>query len=67
MKAMFYTDFGRQLELTSTDGQVEHLPRYGAWGDISGRDKPEVIECGDDLDALKAKYGDAPVHVIGHG
>ena len=62
---LFITDFGHATswEDANTKTRVE-LPRYGVWSD-EGRKKPEVVEVGDDLDALQRKYGpDLPVHEL---
>lgn len=64
-RADFYTDFGRSIPVTDADGNpLPSLPRYAAWGD-AGRGKPEVIDTGDDLDALRLLYGDLRVLPIG--
>jgi hypothetical protein len=59
----FITDFGEAQTLHCLDaggrptGETRTLPRYGVWADGGGHRKAEVIECGDDLAALCAKYG----------
>ncbi len=62
------TDFGYSPTFTNMEtGEVTSIGRYGVWGykgHWSG--KHEVIACGDDLEALQAKYGpDLPVEFIG--
>lgn len=68
--ARFITDFGSSTTfVVEGTGEVVELGRYGVWGDKghwSG--KAEVIEVGDDLDALQAKHGPGlPVHPLGGG
>lgn len=55
--ADFITDSGRAQEVkdAKTGKVVMVLPRYGVWGD-KGRNKPEVIETGNDLKALMKKH-----------
>jgi hypothetical protein len=62
--ARFITDMGGPLVSTNVEtGEDTNIGRYGVWDDC-GR-KPEVIACGDDLDALQAAYGpDLPVHQL---
>ena len=62
------TDFGYSpVMVDTTTGEETRLGRYGVWGykgHHSG--KHEVLACGDDLDALQAKYGpDLPVEFLG--
>ena len=53
----FITDTRSPQDVTdaATGAFVMRLDRYGVWGD-TGRGKPQVIETGDDLDALLAKH-----------
>jgi hypothetical protein len=65
--ARFITDAGSTVILTETaTGEELDIGRYGVWGDKdhwSG--KPEVIDCGNDLEALQAEHGpDLPVHTF---
>lgn len=62
----FITDMGSPLIVTCQEtGEVRNLGRYGVWSS-KGRRKPEVIACGDDLEALQAEHGpDLPVHKWG--
>lgn len=64
----FITDMGGPLVVTASDtGEQSNIGRYGVW-DSKGRRKPEVIACGDDLDALQAEYGpNLPVHPLTGG
>lgn len=62
-KADFISDFGREIvgekldELGNPTGEPGmRIPRYGVWGE-KGRGKSEVIETGNDLAALRLKYG----------
>ena len=69
MRASFITDMGEPLVLTNLEtGETMDCGQYGVWGDMghwSG--KPEVIETGNDLEALKTKYGDLPLYTIPMG
>ncbi len=53
----FITDMGQSYDITNDLGTEEttQLPRYGVWGD-TGRGKAEVIDTGDDLEALMSKH-----------
>jgi len=60
-QAFFITDFGAPIALDKSAGDnaelgFDSLPRYGVWGD-TGRGKPQVIDTGNDLEALLAKHG----------
>jgi len=60
-EAYFITDFGAPIPIDPNAGDnaelgFDELPRYGVWGD-TGRGKPQVIDSGNDLEALLAKYG----------
>jgi len=60
-QAYFITDFGAPIPIDPNAGDnaelgFDSLPRYGVWGD-TGRGKPQVIDTGNDLEALLAKYG----------
>ena len=61
-KGEFITDLGFPLIVTWGDKE-EDLGQYGVWGD-KGRGKPEVIDTGSDLDALKEKHGDLPLYPL---
>ena len=63
----YITDFGQPLRVTLPDGsEAEPIPRYGVWLWNSARQRHEVAETSDDLEALRAKYGQAvPVIPIG--
>ena len=53
----YITDMGGPLVVTASGtGEQSSIGRYGVW-DTVGRRKPEVIACGDDLDALQAEHG----------
>lgn len=52
----FITDMGVNHELVAEDGSKLVLERYGAW-QMSHRGKNEVVEVGNDLEALLKKYG----------
>jgi len=58
----FITDLGFPLVATMGDEEWD-LGRYGVWAD-KGRGKPEVIDTGNDLEALKKKHGDLPVYPL---
>lgn len=63
-KGEFITDAGFPVILTWGDEEL-NIGRYGVWGDKGHwTGKPEVIETGNDLEALKAKYGDLPVYPL---
>jgi hypothetical protein len=53
----FITDFGRPVEMTDGQGQSSFLPRYGVWVWNPNKRRHEVTECGNDLEALRARYG----------
>lgn len=53
---MFISDFGHPLSATYENGTEQNIGRYGVWSG-KGRRKPEVIDTGDDLQALQRKYG----------
>lgn len=54
-RAPFISDMGESPVLTADDGSTITLGRYGVWA-WNGR-KHEVVETGDDLEALKRKHG----------
>tara|TARA_B100000287_G_scaffold178286_1_gene168321 strand:+ start:307 stop:567 length:261 start_codon:yes stop_codon:yes gene_type:complete len=62
-RAAFITDFGAPIPIEQEGDALEldftSLPRYAVWGD-TGRGKPQVIDNGDDLQSLLAKYGLTP-------
>lgn len=59
-----FTDLGTPQPVLDAEGHVVMvLPRYAVWGD-KGRGKAEVIECSDDLEELKAKWGNLPLRVL---
>lgn len=55
----FITDLGPgpHTLTNETTGEVVTLGRYGVWASAAAYRKAEVIEIGDDLEALQAKYG----------
>ena len=56
----FITDLGPTIPRTLVDettGETFSLGRYGVWGSAAAYRKAEVLEIGDDLEALQAKYG----------
>lgn len=63
MKARFISDNGRPVNIidSATGRLIMVLPRYGVWADDELRGKPQVIDTGDDLDALLETYGNIPV------
>jgi len=64
-KAYFITDFGKSITGTDASGKKKIvIDRFGVWGD-TGAGKPQVIDTGDNLEALKKKHGDLKVQVIG--
>ena len=62
-RAYFITDFGSSLPIEQKGDALEldftSLPRYAVWGQ-TGRGKPEVIDNGDDLQALLTRHGLTP-------
>lgn len=60
-KLTVYTDLGPDLQMVSPDGTTTNLPRYGVWKWDEGRQKHQVAEVGDDLEALRAKHGEGPL------
>lgn len=58
----FITDLGYSPVAVPDNGDEPlSLGRYGVW-DSEERGKPQVIDLGDDLEALQAEYGpDLPV------
>lgn len=63
----FITDMGKSHDaINQADGSKLHLARYGVWAHDKARGKHQVIETGDDLDALKKKHGvaDHMVHKL---
>lgn len=66
MKRYWITDLGQSVELVPDDGgEARVIGRYGIWEACNG--KAQCVDCSDDLDALRAKYGlaaDTPVHPI---
>lgn len=68
--ARFITDAGIPLIATDTvTGEQIDLGRYGVWGDTGHHiGKAEVLETGNDLDALQAIYGPGlPVYPLPGG
>ncbi len=68
MKPAFITDLCESHPVRDESGKiVTTLPRFGVWANRIRDGKPEVIETGDNLEALRAKHGTLlPLHVIGH-
>ena len=62
-RAHFITDFGSSLPIEQTGDALDldftSLPRYAVWGN-EGVGKLEVIDNGDDLEALLTKHGLTP-------
>jgi len=57
MSAKFITDNGGPLELRDAEGNpAGEIPRYGVWGE-TGRGKPQVIECHNDLARMQSEHG----------
>ena len=58
-RAYFITDFGAPIPIDqegdALDLEFTSLPRYAVWGP-TGRGKPQVIDGGNDLQSLLAKY-----------
>lgn len=71
MTARFITDLGAATPSTlvyEPTGETITLGRYGVWGSAAAHRKAEVIEVGDDLDALQRKYGpNLPIYGLGQG
>lgn len=59
---LFITDAGHRVIAVFEDGTEFNVGRYAVWAPRSRDGKPEVIDTGDDLDALRRKHG--PVDVI---
>jgi hypothetical protein len=53
----FYTDMGANLELRDSTGGTMNVPRYGVWVWDAHRQRHQVVDTGDDLEALRAKHG----------
>ena len=59
----FYTDLRESITMRPIDSTEEHhIDRYGAWAFKEG--KNQVVDTGDDLVELKAKWGEAPVYTV---
>ena len=56
-----YTDMGPDITMRDGDGVVTHLPRYGVWKWDSSRQRHQVADTGDDLEALRAQHGEGPL------
>jgi hypothetical protein len=56
-----YTDMCASLELRSSQGDTLTLPRYGVWVWDPVRRRRQVADVGDDLQALRDKYGEGPL------
>ena len=56
--APFITDAGTDLDMHDQHGKkVGRLPRYGVWKHDPAKGKHQVVETGDDLEALAKKHG----------
>lgn len=53
----FYTDMGPDVSIRDSEGATSPLPRYGVWTWDPSKGRHQVAEVGDDLEALRAKYG----------
>ena len=61
MAAELITDMGEPIELVRQDTMEElTIGRYGVWAEVGG--KVTCIDTDEDLERLKAKYGDLPVY-----
>ena len=56
-----YTDMGPDVALLDGEGVVSHMPRYGVWKWDPVKRRHQVVEVGDDLEALRAKHGEGPL------
>lgn len=57
--ADLYTDMGADFALTNTEtGEPYMIGRYGVW------ENGQVIDTFFDLDKLKEKYGELPLHSV---
>lgn len=63
MRALFYNDNSQEYEATDakTGERIMLLPRYGVWSYDPAKGKPQCVDTGNDIEALKAIYGDAPI------
>ena len=55
MKALFFTDMGRHIELVR-GLETTRIGRYAAW-EYKGRGKPEVLATAENLEELQEAYG----------
>lgn len=52
------TDWGQPLVGTDDQGgEAFTIPRYGVWLWVTSKARHECIDTGDDLEALRARYG----------
>lgn len=56
-----YTDMGPDVSLRDSAGAISHLPRYGVWKWDEAKQRHQVAEVSDDLEALRAKHGEGPL------
>lgn len=62
MKQTLITDWGAPIPMTDADGRdAGAIPRYGVWKWVAGKARHECIDTGDDLEALRAVYGELEV------
>lgn len=54
----YITDFGKPVEAKPEDGgPIINVGRYGVWKFDAAKGKHQVVDSGDDLEALKKKHG----------
>jgi hypothetical protein len=56
-----YTDMGADVLMHDSEGATSRLPRYGVWTWDAVKRRHQVEEVGDDLEALRGKYGEGPL------
>jgi hypothetical protein len=66
MTDTFIADNGREVECRNaeTGSLVQTLPRDGVCKLDAGKGKPQCVEVGADLEALREKCGDVPVFTL---
>ena len=58
----FISDLGKSHE-AEIGGTKTIVGRYAVWAPVEGSERHQVIEVGDDLDALQQKYG-IPIELV---
>lgn len=55
-----YTDMSPGVTLQDSEGVSLSLPRFGVWTRDMAKRRHQVAEVGENLAALRAKYGEGP-------